>query len=135
MCSFGFGALNALCEAVQDLAFSGVDTLLFPRTLCYKFNSVSRMWRLYKTGTGLTTGFIGSHTVTHNYSVYTLQFTLFSIHVPSLLTCVFTGCLSSNIAGSVHLQNSLATLQLFSEDCCFTVDSRLCNSTPNSTWC
>jgi hypothetical protein len=26
----------------------------------------------YKTGIGLTTGFIGSHTVTHNYSVYTL---------------------------------------------------------------
>jgi hypothetical protein len=34
---------------------------------------VARMWRLYKTGIGLTTGFIGSHTVTHNYSVYTLQ--------------------------------------------------------------
>jgi hypothetical protein len=31
------------------------------------------MWRLYKTGIGLTTGFIGSHTVTHNYSV--LHFT------------------------------------------------------------
>jgi hypothetical protein len=30
------------------------------------------MWRLYKTGIGLTTGFIGSQTVTHNYSVYTL---------------------------------------------------------------
>jgi hypothetical protein len=28
---------------------------------------------LYKTGIGLTTGFIGSHTVTHNYSVYTLH--------------------------------------------------------------
>jgi hypothetical protein len=26
----------------------------------------------YKTGIGLTTGFIESHTVTHNYSVYTL---------------------------------------------------------------
>jgi hypothetical protein len=26
----------------------------------------------YKTGFGLTTGFIGSHTVKHNYSVYTL---------------------------------------------------------------
>jgi hypothetical protein len=41
------------------------------------------VWRLiYKTGIGLTTGFIGSHTVTHNYSVYTLtasqQLTLFS---------------------------------------------------------
>jgi hypothetical protein len=28
--------------------------------------------RLYKTGIGLTAGFIGSHTVTHNYRVYTL---------------------------------------------------------------
>jgi hypothetical protein len=27
---------------------------------------------IYKTGIGLKTGFIGSHTVTHNYSVYTL---------------------------------------------------------------
>jgi hypothetical protein len=32
------------------------------------------MWRqLYKTGIGLTTGFIGSHTVTHNYSIYTTE--------------------------------------------------------------
>jgi hypothetical protein len=75
-----------------------------------------------RRGIGLTIGFIGSNTVTHNYSVYTLQFTMFTIHVPSLLTCVFTGCLSSNIAETVHPQNSLATLQLFSEDCCFTVD-------------
>jgi hypothetical protein len=29
-------------------------------------------WRLYNTAIGLTTGFIGSHTVTHNYSVYAL---------------------------------------------------------------
>jgi hypothetical protein len=35
-------------------------------------NTVARMRRLYETGIGLTTGFIGSHTVTHNYSVYTL---------------------------------------------------------------
>jgi hypothetical protein len=33
---------------------------------------VARMWRLYKKGIKLTTGFIGSHTVTHNYSAYTL---------------------------------------------------------------
>jgi hypothetical protein len=30
---------------------------------------------IYMTGIGLTTGFIGSHTVTYNYSVYTLQLT------------------------------------------------------------
>jgi hypothetical protein len=47
------------------------------------------MWRLYKRGTGLTTGFIGSHTVTHNYSVYTLQLT--TVHYS---TCrVFLLCL------------------------------------------
>jgi hypothetical protein len=46
------------------------------------------MWRLiYKTGIGLTTGFIGSHTVTHNYSVYTLTAPYGSLqHLPSLHT-------------------------------------------------
>jgi hypothetical protein len=29
----------------------------------------------YKTGIGLTTGFIGSPTITHNYSVYASQLT------------------------------------------------------------
>jgi hypothetical protein len=33
-------------------------------------NIVVRMRRLYKTGIGLTTGFIGSHTTTHNCSVF-----------------------------------------------------------------
>jgi ABC-type uncharacterized transport system permease subunit len=41
--------------------------------LALNINIVARIWwRLHKTGIGLTTGFIGSHTVTHNYSVYTL---------------------------------------------------------------
>jgi hypothetical protein len=30
----------------------------------------------YKTGIGLTTEFIGSNTITHNYSVYTSLFTV-----------------------------------------------------------
>jgi hypothetical protein len=30
------------------------------------------MWRLYKTGIGLTTGFSGSHTQLHTITVYTL---------------------------------------------------------------
>jgi hypothetical protein len=30
-----------------------------------------RVATIYKTGIGLTTGFIGSYTVTHNYRVYT----------------------------------------------------------------
>jgi hypothetical protein len=34
------------------------------------------MRRLYKTGIGLTTRFIGSDTITHNYSVYTSLFTV-----------------------------------------------------------
>jgi hypothetical protein len=48
------------------------------RSLCVGLHIVARMRRLYETGTGLTTGFIGSHTVTLNYSVYTLhsQFTI-----------------------------------------------------------
>jgi hypothetical protein len=47
---------------------------------------VARMWRLYKTGIGLTTGFNGSHTVTHNYSVCTLQLTTNYSHSAGLLT-------------------------------------------------
>jgi hypothetical protein len=39
----------------------------------YVLSRVKR--RLYKTGIGLTTGLIGSHTVTHNYSVYASQLT------------------------------------------------------------
>jgi hypothetical protein len=31
---------------------------------------------IYKTGIGLTTEFIGSQSVTHNYSVYTSQLTI-----------------------------------------------------------
>jgi hypothetical protein len=34
---------------------------------------------IYKTDIGLTTGFIGSHTVTHIYSVYTLTASQFTI--------------------------------------------------------
>jgi hypothetical protein len=64
---------------------------------------VARMWRLYKTGIGLTNGFIGSHTVTHNYSVYTLH-SQFTIVLAESSYCVFTGFLSSNTAGSVRLQ-------------------------------
>jgi hypothetical protein len=50
---------------------SGPDYSVF--SMKYVIYIVVRMWRLYKTGIGLTTGFIRSHTVTHNYSVYTLQ--------------------------------------------------------------
>jgi hypothetical protein len=64
---------------------------------------VARMWRLYKTGIGLTTGFIGSHTVT--ITVYTLYNPLqFTITLAESSHCIFTGCLSSNIAGFVRLQ-------------------------------
>jgi hypothetical protein len=45
------------------------------------FSSVLEYCRAYvatiiRRGIGLTTGFIGSHTVTHNYSVYTSQLTI-----------------------------------------------------------
>jgi hypothetical protein len=62
--------------------------------------------------------------ITHSYSVYTLH-SQFTIVLAESSYCVFTGCPSSNTVESVHLQ-------LFSEDCCFTVDSRLGNSTPSS---
>jgi hypothetical protein len=53
---------------------------------CHEHN-VARTWRLHKTGIGLTTGFIGSHTVTHNYSVYTLTAPYSSLqYLPSLHT-------------------------------------------------
>jgi hypothetical protein len=75
-----------------------------------KQSIVARMRRLYKTGIGLTTEFIGSHTVT--ITVYTLYNSLqFTITLAESSHCIFTGCLSSNITGSVRLQ-------LFSEDCC-----------------
>jgi hypothetical protein len=48
----------------------------------------ARMWRLCKTGIGLTTGFIGSHTVTHNYSVYTLQLTAHYTRAESSHLCL-----------------------------------------------
>jgi hypothetical protein len=45
---------------------------------------VARMWRQYNAGIGLTTGFIGSHAITHNYSVYTLTAHYSSLqHLPS----------------------------------------------------
>jgi hypothetical protein len=40
-----------------------------------RFCIVARTWRQYKTGFELTTGFIGLHYSTLNYSVYTLQLT------------------------------------------------------------
>jgi hypothetical protein len=38
----------------------------------YFLHIVAHIRRLFETGIGLTTGFIGSHTVAHNYSVYAL---------------------------------------------------------------
>jgi hypothetical protein len=80
----------------------------------------------------LTTGFIGLQLQLLLITVYTLYNSQFTITLAESSHCIFTGCLYSNIAGSVHLQNSLAALHLFSEDCCYTVDSRLGNLTPNS---
>jgi hypothetical protein len=70
---------------------------------------VARVWRLYKTGIALTTGFFGSHTVTHNYSVYTLH-SQFTIVLAEPSYCVFTGCPSFNTVGPFHLQNRLPLL-------------------------
>jgi hypothetical protein len=65
-----------------------------------------RYCRAYSVATiirrvGSKTGFIGSHTIT----VYTLYNSLqFTITLPEFSHCIFTRCLSSNIAGSVRLQ-------------------------------
>jgi hypothetical protein len=73
------------------------DTVIYPDFILKKcfnglflINIVACMQRLYKTGIGLTTGFIGSHTVTHNYSVYTLTAPYRSLqHLPSsLVACL-----------------------------------------------
>jgi hypothetical protein len=65
---------------------------------------LSRVCGDYIRRVGLATGFIGSHTVTHNYSVYALQLTTVHYNIAESSHCIFTGCLSSNIAGSVRLQ-------------------------------
>jgi hypothetical protein len=62
----------------------------------------------------VTTGFIGSHTVTHNYSVYALKLTTVHYH-----TCrIFTLYLHSFPVFQYRRIHSPATLELFSEDCC-----------------
>jgi hypothetical protein len=78
---------------------------------CSSLHIVARVvLRLY----GLTTGFIGSHTVTHNYSEYTLQLT--TVHYN---TCqVFTLYLHWLPVFQYRRIRSPATMQLFSEDCC-----------------
>jgi hypothetical protein len=115
----------------------------FGKTYC--LHVVARLvWRLYKTGIGLTTGFIGSHTVTHNYSVYTLTAHYSSLqHLLSLLTVSsLAACLPiPDSARTPRLTDWLALgpnthssvfwrlpLQLTRLDCRFTVDSRLDNS-------
>jgi hypothetical protein len=61
-------------------SWSFIATSEYVLQLSYTHNDiVARMRRLYKTGIGLATGFIGSHTVTHNYSVYTLTASQFAI--------------------------------------------------------
>jgi hypothetical protein len=56
---------------ILNWVFSGCNVLRNPRII--KSSALSRVCGdYYKTGIGLTTGFVGSHTVTHNYSVYTL---------------------------------------------------------------
>jgi hypothetical protein len=73
--------MNKYWKTVSKLLWTtDTKTIKWPKSdIVLKFikhlaiHIVARMWRLYKTGIGLTTGFIRSHTVTHNYSV--LHFT------------------------------------------------------------
>jgi hypothetical protein len=69
-----------------SLSYSDAD--IYPVIINY-YIILSRVYEatIYKTGIGLTTGFIGSHIVTHNYSVYTLTAPYSSLqHLPSLHT-------------------------------------------------
>jgi hypothetical protein len=70
--------------------------------LTNSYNIVARICADYiRRSFGLTTGFIGSHTITV-YPLYnSLQFT---ITLAESSHCIFTRCLSSNITGSVRLQ-------------------------------
>jgi hypothetical protein len=63
---------------------------------------VARMWRLYKTGIGLTTGFIVSHTVTQ------LQCIHFTTHYCSCNSSLKTAAQPeySLVTGTVHVTNS-----------------------------
>jgi hypothetical protein len=69
-------------QGLQNDRYSGYLMTLF-NSIRYvelivrmSLNIVTRKRRIYKMGIGSTTGFIGSHTITHNYSVYTLLFTV-----------------------------------------------------------
>jgi hypothetical protein len=66
-------------------------------------NTVACMQRLYKTGIGLTTGFIGSHTITV-YTLYNslLQLRLFWHPLPSLTNSLQPDC-SLNSQSQSHI--------------------------------
>jgi hypothetical protein len=93
------------------------------------------MWWLYKTGYWINNWI---YWVTHSYTqlqyIHSYSSLQFTTALAESSHCIFTGCLSSNIAGSIRLQ-------LFSEDCClawiltrncltwdYTRNSRNCNS-------
>jgi hypothetical protein len=99
--------IHGLCSEFLSLKYSPSLGLMLIYCRAYAAT-------IYKTGIGLTTGFIGSHTVTHNYSVYVLQ--LITVHYN---TCwVFTLCLHWLAVFQYRRIRSPASLQLFSEDCC-----------------
>jgi hypothetical protein len=86
------------------------------------------VWRLYNTG------WIDNwiYWITHNYSVYAL-----TAHYSSLAEsshCIFTRCLSSNIAGSVRLQLCNASLNTAARPK-YSLVTRNCNSlSTNCNW-
>jgi hypothetical protein len=69
------------------------------------------MWRLYKTG------WIDNwiYWITHNYTqlqcMHFYSSLQFSITLAESSHCIFTGCLSPNIAGSVRLQLCISSLK------------------------
>jgi hypothetical protein len=69
---FGLIQYSLLISILLIHYFVNVKHVDLYETIRFTISILARMRRLYETGIGLTTGFIGSHTVTHNYSVYTL---------------------------------------------------------------
>jgi hypothetical protein len=86
---FNFGSIYA------TIAVSVVNGEITIPTVCWlasvycfwQIRIVARMCGDYiRRGIGLTTGFIWSHTVTHNYSVYALQLTTVHCHTCRVFT-------------------------------------------------
>jgi hypothetical protein len=103
------GKLNVFPYYMHPVVYiTLINKIIKPSTQHYLYitniHIVARMRRLYKTGIGLTTGFIGSHSYTQLQCIRSYSSLQFTITLAESPHCVFTRCLSSNIVASVRLQ-------------------------------